>query len=114
MRVIPYLLRTSGRRRAPRASPVASIQEPHYVGTRSLDPDLPDYFSMLGASRFTFLMMLRPFTVCISARSALVRRERLRRRWLLPPLVRTSLPLPVSRKRFEVALCVFSLYLPDF
>jgi hypothetical protein len=38
----------------------------------------------------------------------------LRLRWLFPTFVRTSLPLPVMRKRFEVPLWVFSLYFPSF
>src|SRR5690349_18618387 len=33
-----------------------------------------------------------------------------RRKWLLPPCVRTTMPVPVTRKRLAVALCVFSLY----
>ncbi|MFU8773145.1 MAG: hypothetical protein ACNA8H_12090 [Anaerolineales bacterium] len=36
-----------------------------------------------------------------------------RRRWLLPPLVRTNIPEPVRRNRFAVALWVFILYFPD-
>ena len=43
---------------------------------------------------------------------ALVRLDVRRRRWLLPPLVRTSIPDPVRRKRLEVALWVFILYFP--
>ncbi len=44
--------------------------------------------------------------------SSLVRLEVRRRRWLLPPLVRTSMPDPVRRKRLDVALWVLILYLP--
>src|SRR5690554_6702682 len=33
-----------------------------------------------------------------------------RRRWLLPPFVRITLPLPVTRERLAAALYVFSLY----
>jgi len=40
----------------------------------------------------------------------LVRFDLRRRKWLLPPLVRTILPEPVMRKRLEAALWVFSLY----
>jgi hypothetical protein len=32
----------------------------------------------------------------------------------LPPLVRTTLPDPVTPNRFDVALWVFSLYLATF
>src|SRR5512146_2663745 len=64
---------------------------------------------MLGATR---LMILRPFSSSISDSCTLVRFERFRRRWLLPPLVRTTLPEPVRRNRLEVALWVFSLVLP--
>lgn len=58
------------------------------------------------------LMMPRPLTGTISASSALVRLEVRRRKWLLPPFVRTSVSDPVRRKRFDVALWVFSLNLP--
>src|SRR5512139_617004 len=76
------------------------------TGTRPAASIRGDYFFMFGARRFTFFTMLRPWTVCISANSALVRRDRLRRKWLLPPLVLISLPPPVRRKRLEVALWV--------
>src|ERR1041385_7649585 len=66
---------------------------------------------MLGARRFTRLMILRAFTVCISDNCALVRFDVCRRRWLLPPFVRTNLPAPVRRKRLDVALWVFNLVL---
>src|SRR5262245_12554464 len=69
---------------------------------------------MFGASRLTRLMILLPFTSCISDNWALVRFEVRLRRWLLPPLVRTTLPEPVRRKRLDVALCVFNLVLPVF
>src|SRR5258708_36655054 len=72
------------------------------------------YFCMFGARRFTFLMMLLPWTVCISESCRLVRFEVRRRRWLLPPLVRISLPVPVRRNRLEVALWVLSFILPPF
>src|SRR5512139_1333319 len=72
-----------------------------------------NYF-ILGLRRLTRLMMLRPLTGIISLNSAFVRSDVRRRRWLLPPFVRTSLPEPVRRNRFEVALWVFSLYLPVF
>src|SRR5512138_449929 len=67
---------------------------------------------MLGARRLTRLMILRPFTSSISDNCTLVRFDVRRRKWLLPPLVRTTLPEPVRRKRLEVALWVFSLSLP--
>jgi len=65
-----------------------------------------------GARRWTRLVMPRDFTGIISLSKRLVRLEVRRRRWLLPPFVRTSFPDPVTRKRFEVALWVFSLYFP--
>src|SRR5215211_6827089 len=71
------------------------------------------YF-MLGARRFTRLMILRAFTSSISDNCALVRLDVRRRRWLLPPLVRTTLPEPVRRKRLDVALWVFSLVFVTF
>jgi hypothetical protein len=46
----------------------------------------------------------------ISLNNALVRSEVRRRKWLLPPLVRTSTPEPVKRNLLDVALWVFSLY----
>ena len=46
--------------------------------------------------------------------SLLVRLERRLRKWLLPPLVRTIFPEPVTRKRFAVALWVLSLYFFTF
>ena len=69
---------------------------------------------MFGARRFTFLMMLLPLTVCISESWAFVRFEVRRRKWLLPPFVRMSLPEPVRRNLFDVALWVLSLVLPAF
>src|SRR5438046_3157269 len=57
-------------------------------------------------------MMLLPFTGIISVSSTLVREEVRRRRWPLPFLVRTRMPLPVRRKRLAVALCVLSFCLP--
>lgn len=57
------------------------------------------------------LTIPRPFTGSISVKSCLVRLAVRRRRWLLPPLVRTKIPVPVRRNRLEVALWVFSLYL---
>ena len=41
-----------------------------------------------------------------------VRFEVRRRKWLLPPFVRMSLPEPVRRNRLDVALWVLSLVLP--
>src|ERR1044071_2566182 len=67
---------------------------------------------MLGARRFTRLIILRPCTVSISDNCTFVRLDVFRRRWLLPPFVRTTLPEPVRRKRLEVALWVFNLVLP--
>src|SRR5215813_13229332 len=69
---------------------------------------------MLGAKRLMRLVILRPKTGCISLKFALVRFEVRRRKWLLPPFVRTTLPVPVRRNRLEVALWVFSLTLPAF
>ena len=56
------------------------------------------------------LVMPRPLTGIISLNCCLTRLGVRRRRWLLPPLVRTKIPVPVTRKRFEVALWVLSLY----
>ena len=67
---------------------------------------------MLGARRLIRLIRPLPFTSSISLNSAFVRLDVRRRKWLLPPLVRTSLPDPVKRNLFEVALWVFSLNLP--
>src|SRR5689334_11547855 len=75
--------------------------------TRSVNP-----YSMLGARRLTRLMILRACTGCISVNCAFVRFDVCRRKWLLPPFVRTTLPEPVRRKRLDVALWVFSLVLP--
>src|SRR5690349_5516139 len=70
---------------------------------------------MLGFKRLMRLMMLRPLTGMVLLNNALVRSEVRRRKWLLPPFVRTSSPEPVRRNRLEVALWVFSLYfLPGF
>src|SRR5512142_3159826 len=67
---------------------------------------------MFGARRLTRLMIFAPFTSSISDNCALTRFDACRRKWLLPPLVRTTLPEPVRRKRLDVALWVFSLVLP--
>lgn len=56
--------------------------------------------------------MPRPLTGTISVNSRRVRLDVRRRRWLLPPLVRTNIPEPVTRKRLAVALWVLILYLP--
>ena len=69
---------------------------------------------MLGARRLIRLMNLRPFTTIVSLNNALVRSEVRRRKWLVPPLVRTSVPEPVKRNLLDVALWVFSFNLPDF
>jgi|GEM_PF-2804245 hypothetical protein len=42
--------------------------------------------------------------------SRLTRLDVRRRKWLLPPFVRTTMPLPVTLNRLTVDLCVFSLY----
>ena len=73
MRVMPYLLQTSGRRQAGPALPVASIQELRQETKNSFERagfdrsrrtcparSAVNYFSMFGARRLTFLMMLRP------------------------------------------------------
>src|SRR5690242_15918355 len=65
---------------------------------------------MFGAKRLTRLMIERPLTGTVLLKSSLVRSEVRRRKWLLPPLVRTSTPEPVKRTLLEVALWVFSLY----
>lgn len=61
--------------------------------------------------RFT---IFAPCTGTISVNSAFVRTEVRRRKWLLPPFVRTTMPDPVMRNRLDVALWVFSLYFPAF
>src|SRR5512134_2699934 len=71
-------------------------------------------YSILGARRLTRLMILRAFTTSISDNCAFVRFDVCRRKWLLPPLVRTTLPEPVRRKRLDVALWVFSLVFVAF
>ena|SRR5450432_3149743 len=53
-------------------------------------------------------------TAIILENSRLVRLGVRRRRWLLPPFVRTNIPLPVTRNRFAVALWVLSLYFFTF
>src|SRR6185503_12490515 len=96
-------------------TPVAYTRKPQikieYDFRRRHFASAATYF-MLGARRLTRLMILRPFTVCISDNCAFVRFDVCRRKWLLPPLVRTTLPEPVRRKRLDVALCVFNLILP--
>ena len=72
------------------------------------------FFFMYGASRPRRLTTLLPCTGTISVNRALVRFERRRRKWLLPPFERTSFPDPVMRNRLDVALWVFSLYFPAF
>ena len=49
-------------------------------------------------------------TTSIFENCAFTRFDLRRRKWLLPPLVRTILPVPVTRKRLAAALYVFSLY----
>ena len=58
----------------------------------------------------TRFLSLFALTTNILLNFALVRFDRRRRRWLLPPLVRTNLPLPVRRKRLAAPLYVLSLY----
>jgi hypothetical protein len=70
------------------------------------------YHFKFGARRRTRLRIPRPFTGIIWSNWRFVRLGVRRRRWLLPPFVRTSIPDPVKRNRFEVALCVFNLYFP--
>ena len=69
-------------------------------------------FFRYGARRFTLFTIPRPFTGSISLNKAFVRLDVLRRKWLLPILVRTNIPDPVRRNRLEVALCVLILYFP--
>ena len=59
-------------------------------------------------------MIFSPSTGIISVNKAFVRSGVRRRRWLLPPLVRTRTPVPVRRNRLEVALWVFNLIFPAF
>lgn len=72
----------------------------------------PDYLPafMEGANRFILLMYPLPLTGIIFENSSFVRFEVRRRKWLLPPFVRTSFPEPVKRNRLAVALWVLSLY----
>jgi hypothetical protein len=65
---------------------------------------------MFGARRLMRFTNLRPNTGTISLNNAFVRSEVRRRKWLLPPFVRTSTPEPVMRNLLDVALWVFSLY----
>ena len=63
-------------------------------------------------------MMLRTSALLTDSMLSYCRRTRfglLRLRWLLPPLVRVSLPVAVTRNRACAPLCVFSfgIYLPD-
>src|SRR5689334_15679690 len=105
----PAISRASAWRLAP--SPVAYTRKPqikNYYNIRTRGNPAATYF-ILGARRFTRLMILRALTSSISDNCALVRFDVRRRRWLLPPLVRTTLPDPVRRKRLDVALWVFSL-----
>jgi hypothetical protein len=107
LRAFLYLLQTRGRRQV---MPVAYTRKPQI----KIDDYRNMVYSMFGARRLMRLMNLRPFTTIISLNNALVRSEVRRRKWLLPPLVRTSVPEPVKRNLLDVALCVFSLILPDF
>src|SRR5258706_2112501 len=92
--------------------PVVYTQKPRLNKLRrSMARKSRPYF-IFGARRLMRLMILRATTGCISLKFALVRFEVRRRKWLLPPLVRTTLPEPVRRKRFEVALWVLSLVFP--
>jgi hypothetical protein len=59
-------------------------------------------------------MIAFPSTGIISDSRALTRGDVRRRKWLLPPFVRTKMPDPVMRNRLDVALWVFNLILPDF
>jgi hypothetical protein len=68
-----------------------------------------DFFKY-GAKRLTDLTIPRPLTGIISSNKRLVRFGVRLRRWLLPPLVRTSIPDPVIANRLAVALWVFILY----
>jgi len=90
--------------------PVAYTRKPQTKidDTRNID------YSMFGARRLMRLMYLRPTTGTISLNNAFVRSEVRRRKWLLPPFVRTSMPEPVKRNLLDVALWVFSFNLPDF
>ena len=65
---------------------------------------------MEGANRFILLMYPLPLTGIIFENRSFVRFEVRRRKWLLPPFVRTSLPEPVNLNRLAVALWVLSLY----
>src|SRR5690606_31821218 len=50
------------------------------------------------------------FTSTIWSSMFFARADFLRRRWLLGPFVRSTLPEPVTLKRLAVALCVLILY----
>ena len=60
--------------------------------------------------RFMRLTIPRPLVGIIFLNRRWVRLGVTRRLWLLPILVRTILPVPVIRNRFDVALCVLILY----
>ena len=108
-----YLLQTPGRRRV---DPHASCVHPKAANKNGYD--------RLGPKSLTFHVRREALDALDDARdpsrgssrssSALVRFEVRRRRWLLPPLVRTSMPDPVRRNRLEVALWVFSLICQTF
>ena len=73
------------------------------------------YYLFLSIYGNNFLMRFSkplPCTATVSSSCPLARGDRFRRRCPFPPLLRTSLPEPVVRKRFAVALWVFSLNLP--
>jgi hypothetical protein len=81
---------------------------------KAADAAIDPYGFMVGARRWTRRMIERPFTGIISVNNAFTRFEVWRRKWLLPPFVRTTTPDPVTPKRLEVALWVFIFNLPCF
>ncbi len=64
---------------------------------------------MYGAIRLIRRRSPAVSTTSILDNKAFVRLDLRRRKWLLPPLVRTILPVPVTRNRLAAALYVFIL-----
>lgn len=74
---------------------------------------LSTYRFKYGASRLILRFTPRLVTSCIRSICRRARFDFRRRKCDCCPLVRMIFPLPVTRKRFAVALCVLSLYFFD-
>jgi hypothetical protein len=81
-------------------------------GRQQADPAIS--YLRYGASLHTRLTSAGVSTLIISSYKRFTRFDFLRRRWLLPLLVRKSLPLPLYLNLLAVALCVliFGNFLP--